>query len=1024
MKKTVIFVVLLTFYIARSQVGVNTVTPQAMLDIPASNVANPSNQDGVLIPRVAAFPLINPTASQHAMMVFLTTASGGNAPGFYYWDNPTTSWKGIVGSITGGWGLTGNPGTNPNINFLGTTNLVGLTLRTNNTNRFSIDEIGNGRFGMNGFADSLSNRSKFEIGAENTDFNDMTLRYVGADHPVFNILHDGGTKFTAPSRLGANVPIGEIKFFTYESGSPDFSSHIDAARIGAKVENASGDILAGMYFRTTSSSTLPSLYINGAGNVGIGNETPLTLLHVAGKLTVQDGSQATGRILRSDASGTATWVNPTSILGGSLDSAYDFPTAGAGRMIFADAGALTVNGTDGIVSTGTFGSGAAAPTGAAVKFLWYPKKAAFRAGEVDFSQWNDNNIGAHSVAFGSNNVASGIASSAFGSENNALSTNSAAFGSSNVAGENAFVSGSLNTASGIASVVFGMNNLAGGNNTTLFGFQNSAPGTRSFVSGSNNIAPSFGETVIGIGATTYAPSVNAPTQFRAANATDRLFTIGNAIDANNNNIVDSVEKRDAMVVLKNGNIGLGSSTPADKLHVVGNIRMIDGNQAAGKVMTSNANGTASWQPLPNSGGTLDAGYDFGGAGLGNTIVADAGAVTIAGSDGLVCSGTLDTGALAPTGSGVRMFWNPRKGAFRAGRVTTGEWNDVNIGKYSFAVTENSTASGTSSAAIGSRSRASGNYAIALGYFAQADGESSIVAGRSSSASGEGAISLGYFNVSVGPYSHTLGSFNISTGHSSLAIGDHAFTSGLQSIAMGNQVSAYGEKSAAFGLENNAQSLGETVMGIGATNYSPVSEPNMVLNPNNRLFVIGNAQTISTSGIIDSDRSNALTILKNGRTALGNITPGGQFQLSLDQGRKPGTNTWTIASDERLKYISGNYEKGLSEITQLQPILYHYKNVGTKTFEPLVLQTEYAGFSAQKVKNVFPEAVGLDDDGYLNLNIHSILVASVNAFKELKLQNDTLSQQNRILSESVKNQQKVLDEVMRRLEKLETQHSSK
>ncbi|MFM9988197.1 hypothetical protein [Flavobacterium sp.] len=43
-------------------------------------------------------------------------------------------------------------------------------------------------------------------------------------------------------------------------------------------------------------------------------------------------------------------------------------------------------------------------------------------------------------------------------------------------------------------------------------------------------------------------------------------------------------------------------------------------------------------------------------------------------------------------------------------------------------------------------------------------------------------------------------------------------------------------------------------------------------------------------------------IKNNRLGIGTTNPLGIFELSLDQGRKPGTNTWTIVSDERLKNI--------------------------------------------------------------------------------------------------------------------------
>jgi len=93
MKKNFIIVFFhLCFFTAFSQIGINTTSPQAQLDIRSSNQTTPANTDGLLVPRIDTFPLTNPTASQQGILVYLTTTSGGNQPGFYYWDNSTTSW--------------------------------------------------------------------------------------------------------------------------------------------------------------------------------------------------------------------------------------------------------------------------------------------------------------------------------------------------------------------------------------------------------------------------------------------------------------------------------------------------------------------------------------------------------------------------------------------------------------------------------------------------------------------------------------------------------------------------------------------------------------------------------------------------------------------------------------------------------------------------------------------------------------------------------------------------------------------
>jgi len=129
----------------------------------------------------------------------------------------------------------------------------------------------------------------------------------------------------------------------------------------------------------------------------------------------------------------------------------------------------------------------------------------------------------------------------------------------------------------------------------------------------------------------------------------------------------------------------------------------------------------------------------------------------------------------------------------------------------------------------------------------------------------------------------------------------------------------------------------------------------------------------------------------GNVGIGTSGPGGQFELSLDQGRKPGTNTWTVASDARLKVINGLYTKGLAEVLQLNPIRYNYIKNDTRN---LPTDQEFIGFTAQEVKAIFPEAVTHNKDGFYDFNLHSILIAYTNAIKELNSEIQTLKAQNK------------------------------
>lgn len=134
-------------------------------------------------------------------------------------------------------------------------------------------------------------------------------------------------------------------------------------------------------------------------------------------------------------------------------------------------------------------------------------------------------------------------------------------------------------------------------------------------------------------------------------------------------------------------------------------------------------------------------------------------------------------------------------------------------------------------------------------------------------------------------------------------------------------------------------------------------------------------------------SNPYLTVQNGTGNVGiwTTTPTYKLQLSLDQAAKPSTNTWTVISDKRLKKITGVYTKGLKEILELNPIKYYYikpENDTINEWKEEVLNKENVGFIAQEVAKIFPECVDSLYSGYLGLNIHSILVAYVNAIKEL------------------------------------------
>ncbi len=123
-----------------------------------------------------------------------------------------------------------------------------------------------------------------------------------------------------------------------------------------------------------------------------------------------------------------------------------------------------------------------------------------------------------------------------------------------------------------------------------------------------------------------------------------------------------------------------------------------------------------------------------------------------------------------------------------------------------------------------------------------------------------------------------------------------------------------------------------------------------------------------------------------------------------------TYTSTItndSSDEKLKNITGEYTRGLTELLMLNPILYSWNELSG-----MEMENTYAGFSAQNVQQAIPEAVGLDQRGYLSLNDRPILAATVNAIKEQQEMISTLNSSISTLSGTTLNSTSSIGENIR------------
>jgi hypothetical protein len=106
------------------------------------------------------------------------------------------------------------------------------------------------------------------------------------------------------------------------------------------------------------------------------------------------------------------------------------------RMVVFRNGAFMLGGDYAETSTGV------PAEGAGTRVIWHPEKGAFRAGTVSGNQWDDANIGDHSVAIGNGARAAGSSATAFGLRTGAMNQSSFAVG------EDSYASGAASIAMG------------------------------------------------------------------------------------------------------------------------------------------------------------------------------------------------------------------------------------------------------------------------------------------------------------------------------------------------------------------------------------------------------------------------------------------------------------------------------------------------------------------------------------------------------------------------------------------------
>jgi hypothetical protein len=348
----------------------------------------------------------------------------------------------------------------------------------------------------------------------------------------------------------------------------------------------------------------------------------------------------------------------------------------------------------------------------------------------------------------------------------------------------------------------------------------------------------------------------------------------------------------------------------------------------------------------------------------------------------------------------------------SGEVSTSMgYQTVASGDYSTAMGGSTTASGSVSTALGYKTFANGEKSVAMGDSTVASGYASTSMGNRTVASGDNSVSIGKGSIASGEFSFASGFQTTASGIRATSFGDRSVASAENSMAMGRTTTASGEyavsmgqssvasgrRSFSFGFFTNAPSAGEFTLGRYNTNYTPGSTTQFIST--DRLFVIGN-------GIDEDSRSNAMTVLKNGRVGLQTVTTP-TFALELPNSTSDGigkgrANAWTTYSDGRLKTNRTEISYGLNEIMKLEPLKYFHHNSVSENGKLIISDDGNfnIGFVAQDLFKIIPEIVTRPENE--NSDLWSVSY-------------DKLTP---VLVKAIQDQQKIIENQNKRIEELE------
>jgi hypothetical protein len=438
----------------------------------------------------------------------------------------------------------------------------------------------------------------------------------------------------------------------------------------------------------------------------------------------------------------------------------------------------------------------------------------------------------------------------------------------------------------------------------------------------------------------------------------------------------------------------------------GLVKITGGTPGAGKVLTSDAAGLASWTTPSSSGVDLTTAQTIAGvktfsngivANVTGNLTGNASTATTA-TTATNVSGTVGT-ANGGTGSSTKNFVDLTTAQTIAGAKTFS--SDINVNGITVGKGAGGQVTNTATGFNALSSNILGKYNTAHGYLALF-----YTTGNYNTAVGHQALiynQTGEDNTAIGSdalFSNTTGYDNTATGEGALNLN----TTGSGNTADGREA-----------LNSNTTGSDNTATGIGALLLNSTGGGNTAIG-RGALYsnTIGTFNTAIGYGaeVNANNLTNATAIGNGARVNASNKIRIGNASVTVIEGQV----AWSTPSDRRLKEnIQVNNYLGLNFINKLQPVTYNYISDKTKV--------RHDGFIAQDIEQIMKDlnmpfsGLKKSSDGMYSLAYSDFVMPMVNAIKE----------QQSIISELIKKNDSYESQILKlssKLEEIEKRYSDR